>query len=285
MRNDLQISVRDAPVELPHDQVGAVALYRFFGASNDLLYVGITVNPATRWNHHRYFAAGTWWPAATTKSVRWFTTRQDAAQAELAAIRNESPLWNTAAAPTSNPRLAIQRFIAETGGMQTAEGIWRNFDIAVYHVLAAEIGEGAPGVGEPFPSLAVICSRFGVSSGVARKAVQLLREDGFLKTEGTPGSRRHLVASAHGISDWRPPALPDGRDALEALLQELLAAPADLSAIARKLGLHLSIVQGWGQRHAHIAQAIEQATKEGRRMQLQNRLAGRGKRTDLAAKA
>lgn len=285
MRNDLQISVRDAPVELPHDHAGAVALYRFFGASNDLLYVGITVNPATRWNHHRYFAAGTWWPAATTKSVRWFTTRAEAAQAELVAIRTESPLWNTAAAPASNPHLASQRFAGETGGMNTTEWGWRNFDIAIYHVLAAEIGEGTPAVGEPIPSIAAICSRFAVSAGVARKAVQMLREDGLLAPATIGGARRSVVASAHATPDWRPPVLPDGRDALEALLQELLAAPADLSAIARRLGLHLSIVQGWGQRHAHIAEAIEQATKEGRRMQLQNRLAGRGKRTDLAVKA
>jgi DNA-binding transcriptional regulator YhcF (GntR family) len=247
-----------------------------------LLYVGITANTATRWNHHRYFAAGTWWPAATEKSVQWFDTREEAAKAEVEAIRNEAPLWNSAAAPSSNPRLADRRFVQTTGGLRTEEWGWRNSDVAVYHVLAADIAEGIPAVGDPLPTLASICSRFGVSYGVARSAVQLLVEDGFARIGTARGARRFLVASTQRDSAWRPPALPDGRDALGSILDELRTSPADLSAIARKVGLNISIVRSWGQRHPNIADLIEQAATEGRRKQLQRKLtAGRGKRTDL----
>ena len=70
------------------------ALYRLHAADNALLYVGITVNPSSRWHTHR--ADHAWWPEVAEKVVVWFDSRIEAAQAEAAAIRAEHPLHNRA---------------------------------------------------------------------------------------------------------------------------------------------------------------------------------------------
>jgi len=77
-----------------------VALYRFFDADNELLYVGITINPSARFAKHRAVAA--WWSAADHKTITWFDTREDAVKAELAAIRSESPRYNLAGTKAFN---------------------------------------------------------------------------------------------------------------------------------------------------------------------------------------
>jgi len=260
--------------------LGGVALYRFFDAADQLLYVGITSAPAARWTFHRYFAAGTWWHAATRKTVRWFATRKEAAAAELDAIRGEAPLWNTAGAAENNPRLAVRRFIETTGGPGSAEEGWRNADMAVYQVIASEIAEGVPAIGEVLPPLGTFTSRFGVSAGVARKATRMLEEDGFVVRGHEGGVRRLRVVADRPTPGWRPPPLPDGRDALDVLLAALREHAVVLSiAATRQMKLPVSVVRGWTQRHTHIAEAVDEAIEAGRKASLRGKL---GARTDRA---
>ncbi len=66
-------------------------LYRFY-AGDVLLYAGMTLDLPGRWRDHR--SAKPWWQEVTAATVEHFGSRQEAAQAERAAIRHEHPLHN-----------------------------------------------------------------------------------------------------------------------------------------------------------------------------------------------
>lgn len=67
-------------------------LYRFFGDRRVLLYVGVGGNPGRRFNQHAKDKL--WWPNVVTTTMEHFGTRQEALDAETAAIRSEFPLYN-----------------------------------------------------------------------------------------------------------------------------------------------------------------------------------------------
>lgn len=260
--NEPQRTPRDEPVAPPTP--GTTALYRFFDSDGLLLYVGITSTTDSRWSHHRLHAA--WWPQAATKQVEWFTERGDAAAAELEAIRTEAPLWNSAAAPASNARLKEALFVEATnGGIRAPSGEWRNSDVALAQVLSAEIRRGVIRAGQSMPSIAALTRRFGVTANTARRALMLLVEDRLVTVQGSNTVRRYFAAVDSNEEDWRPPPLPDGRDALDALLEVLRESDGVLSVAATRIGLHLSVVRGWGQRHPRVARMMEEAAAEGSR--------------------
>lgn len=70
------------------------SLYRFFDASGQLLYVGVSNNITRRWTQHQ--AIQPWWFDVVTASVEHYETRGEALEAELTAIRQESPIHNIA---------------------------------------------------------------------------------------------------------------------------------------------------------------------------------------------
>jgi predicted GIY-YIG superfamily endonuclease len=77
------------------------ALYRFFSADDALLYVGITGELKARFAQHS--TSKPWWPEVARKMISWYPTRDDAAMAETAAIRDEQPVHNVAGAVDSKP--------------------------------------------------------------------------------------------------------------------------------------------------------------------------------------
>lgn len=78
------------------------ALYRFYAGNDRLLYIGITVDPVTRFAQHAQTSA--WYRQHARVVVEWFDTRTAAELAERAAIATEKPLWNvTHAAPGCGP--------------------------------------------------------------------------------------------------------------------------------------------------------------------------------------
>lgn len=68
------------------------ALYRFFDAEGELLYVGITMNPAARWPKHR--GGKPWWAEVTDITLETFQARAEALAAERQAIKTEHPRYN-----------------------------------------------------------------------------------------------------------------------------------------------------------------------------------------------
>ncbi|MFI6228591.1 GIY-YIG nuclease family protein [Micromonospora echinospora] len=65
--------------------------YRFYDASDGLLYVGVADDFDARWKGHQ---KKPWWPDVARKEVIWFDNRLDALYEESRAIDLEHPLHN-----------------------------------------------------------------------------------------------------------------------------------------------------------------------------------------------
>lgn len=81
-------------------------LYRFFDTDGELLYVGITMNPAARWPKHS--KQKPWWCEVETISLETFGSRSEVLDAEREAIKTEHPRHNIVhaariARPTAPP--------------------------------------------------------------------------------------------------------------------------------------------------------------------------------------
>jgi len=76
----------DGLSSMPH------ALYRFYDATDVLLYVGITVDLPKRMKQHR--GSKPWWALVDHMQVEHFDSRTEVAAAEKAAICSEHPLFN-----------------------------------------------------------------------------------------------------------------------------------------------------------------------------------------------
>lgn len=69
-------------------------VYRLFDVSEELLYVGIAVDPGARLYMHR--REKPWWPEVTRTALETFPTRADAEYREAHAILTEHPRHNQA---------------------------------------------------------------------------------------------------------------------------------------------------------------------------------------------
>lgn len=78
------------------------AVYRLFNAGRDLLYVGMSSSPGTRWESHA--RSQPWWAPDRVAlcEVVWYETRPKAAEAERQAIRTENPRYNVLLAKRTN---------------------------------------------------------------------------------------------------------------------------------------------------------------------------------------
>lgn len=76
---------------------GSTAVYRLHAESGRLLYVGMGRNPMNRWAAHAEQHA--WWPDVATFDVTWYASRQDAADEERRALREDDPLHNIHGTP------------------------------------------------------------------------------------------------------------------------------------------------------------------------------------------
>lgn len=77
------------PLRGPNERT---VLYRFFNSAGDLLYVGITRDPASRIAQHG--AEKPWWHVVANVTLEWHDSRQEALDAERAAIIAEQPAHN-----------------------------------------------------------------------------------------------------------------------------------------------------------------------------------------------
>lgn len=67
-------------------------LYRVFNDAGDLLYVGATTNPGSRFNHHALHKP--WWDEAASMTMERFATVDELMVAEADAIATEGPRYN-----------------------------------------------------------------------------------------------------------------------------------------------------------------------------------------------
>jgi predicted GIY-YIG superfamily endonuclease len=82
------------------------ALYRFYDSDDELLYVGISRDPAERWKQHR---DKPWWREVAMRVIEWHDDRVTAERAERKAIRSEGPRYNI----QHNPRPAAKPVVEE----------------------------------------------------------------------------------------------------------------------------------------------------------------------------
>lgn len=90
------------------------ALYRFYDATGQLLYVGITADPGSRWRSHARNKP--WWHHVAHITLETHPTRAAVLDAECAAIRRERPLHNV----VHNRRDEPQRTLVETNQLMLA---------------------------------------------------------------------------------------------------------------------------------------------------------------------
>ena len=69
-------------------------LYRYFNAKNELLYVGISINPVYRLSQHKNTAP--WFDLIDRIEIETYDNTQQAREIEKVAIQQESPLYNVA---------------------------------------------------------------------------------------------------------------------------------------------------------------------------------------------
>jgi predicted GIY-YIG superfamily endonuclease len=80
------------------------ALYRFFDEAGELLYVGVTMNPAARWKQHSQDKS--WWTSVANITVEPHRDRKAVLEAEALAIKTEHPRYNVVhSLVTSQPQL------------------------------------------------------------------------------------------------------------------------------------------------------------------------------------
>lgn len=135
---------------------GFTAVYRFYSASDVLLYIGICDEPLKRWYSHA--VDKTWWPDVARFSVVWFTLREEAEESERESINAEKPLHNISL--NGIPRKGSQ------------------FPMMHLHRLTRER------FGDRIFSLRDLVDELGIPPGSAQAEGQRLREKGLFQPVG-----------------------------------------------------------------------------------------------------
>jgi DNA-binding GntR family transcriptional regulator len=153
------------------------ALYRFFDATGQLLYVGVSGNTETRWRQHA--ESKPWWSDVADKTTEWLDSRAEALDAERTAIRTERPLHNHQNKPSS-----IIGEITPWGPGGVPGGTWSPYEF-IAHELKGFIQSGSMRSGDKFPTVRTLIEVYGVASLTIQRALNLLKAQGF--AVGRPG--------------------------------------------------------------------------------------------------
>ncbi|WP_169739757.1 GIY-YIG nuclease family protein [Amycolatopsis taiwanensis] len=104
-------------------------LYRLYDQFQQLLYVGITMDPVTRFHDHK--ANKPWWTQIANISLEHFDRREDVEEAEARAILEENPLYNVVGRPAMGP---VKPTVSRGTARQTFradEDLWETFGASV----------------------------------------------------------------------------------------------------------------------------------------------------------
>lgn len=94
----------------------STALYRFYDADDQLLYVGITHRLPRRVKEH---IAKEWSKATSYIDVEWFETKTKALVAERKAIRSEHPRYNIMHNGKVNENVRVEGALADQNLLRT----------------------------------------------------------------------------------------------------------------------------------------------------------------------
>ena len=144
---------------------GRTALYRFYDNTGQLLYVGITSDPESRWRTHE--TVQFWWTDVARKELVWFPTRAKARAAETRAIRREKPLYDRS---DRRGRLTDEE-LRDRQRESTARAV-----STLKHAMEA----GELPLGSVLPRNHVLAKRYALSTEAAARAVRDLVEDKLL---------------------------------------------------------------------------------------------------------
>ncbi|HEY1127263.1 MAG TPA: hypothetical protein VGF83_05840 [Actinomycetota bacterium] len=133
----------------------ATTLYRFFGEDAVLLYVGITGNLPRRLGEHS--SDKPWWLQVQHVTTSHYRSREEAATAELAAIRTEHPRFNVAGRPFDLERITWPKLLIVEPSLQTLEDAALRYDVRQVDWWRA----WALGDGSLLPFKRVLISRVG----------------------------------------------------------------------------------------------------------------------------
>lgn len=158
-----------APEQHPPERT---ALYRFYDAEEMLLYIGISWQPDERWADHRLGARKEWTSLIASRTLTWFDTRAEAQAAEIAAIKDEKPLYNGTHNYESVP--------FDPSGWPNLTDTYRKVT-ALAEVMRAEITSGRWPHGHRIPFTREIAAATGLSHGSATRAVRILQSEGLLR--------------------------------------------------------------------------------------------------------
>lgn len=167
------------------------ALYRYFDADDDLLYIGISIDPDGRLKAHRHGHAP-WVGAAARRTIEWHDSRTLALKAEEVAVKTERPAYNG----THNYDDAV----FDPSSWPAAE--WGRKVAHMASLICDEINSRRWTKGQRLPSVRTMAKAADTSQYVVSKASALLQREGLLTFE--PG-RGLFVASETS----REPALPE----------------------------------------------------------------------------
>lgn len=124
----------------------ATVVYRFFDAQGALLYVGVSENVKQRWVVHG--STKPWWPEVAEKTTEVFPSRDEALEAERAAIVAEKPKYNIVHAMSEQQEAALEEVVQAFVDAQAAE-------LASWCVISSLREAGIPDL--------AICAETGIS--------------------------------------------------------------------------------------------------------------------------
>lgn len=169
------------------------ALYRFFNATGQLLYVGISGNTENRWRRHA--ESKPWWSDVADKTTEWLDSRPEALDAERVAIRAERPLYNHAhntAAVLALLPAAIDEPLRPQFTPVVADD--RNAAQRMAADIRALTMAGELPTGSRLPTTQDLCTRYKVSNVTVQRGLRILKSEGF--AVGRNGSAVYVTSPA-----------------------------------------------------------------------------------------
>lgn len=164
---------------MPIDNPERTALYRLFDADGQLLYVGITNNTHRRFERHRQ--TKNWWPRVHRRTIEWYDTLDEAAEAERDAIRREVPRFNV-----SNNALKIAK-----GGGRPIPRARKATGRTSYSEIAADLrraildGQFAPG--QRLPGHHELMRQYEAAEATVRQALSELKSEQLISSRQGAG--------------------------------------------------------------------------------------------------